>query len=30
MQAVPADFEPAFQQIELRAFAGTVGALHDD
>jgi hypothetical protein len=30
METVAADLEPAFEKIELGAFAGTVGALDDD
>ena len=30
MQAIAADFQPAFQQVELRAFPGAVDAFHDD
>jgi len=30
METVAADFQPTLQEIELRAFAGTVGAFDDD
>ena len=30
METVSADFEPPFEEIELGAFAGAVGALDDD
>ena len=30
VETVAADFEPAFEEIELRAFAGAVGAFDDD
>jgi hypothetical protein len=30
MKPVAADFQPAFQQIELRAFSRAVNAFHDD
>jgi hypothetical protein len=30
VEAIATDFEPAFEEIELGAFAGTVGALDHD